>query len=167
MGLITVMVHQQRMIEKNEKSEISESGAPSGPSAWLEELTKCCRVIESINSELALLESKRVTLEEKMIKQYLHDLAIQHSTVIGDLHSLLSNKRGELLKDEWLEDLRQLNVEMLLSLGELLKATRYDLNYLEQYFEYDYYQRLQNESKFLERIQNLGKLVKALVHVRA
>lgn len=155
-----LMVHQRSMKEdKNESAEVSPL------SGWLEELTNCCRVIENINSELALLDSKRVTLEEKMIKQYLHDLAIAYSSVVGNIHLVVSNSSVELLKEEWLEDLKRLNHDLQQSLAELLKATRYDLNYLEQYFEHDYYLRLQNEMKFLERSQNLGNLVKALAQV--
>ena len=115
---------------------------------------------ESLNvaaEVLFILNGKRETLEEKMIKEILHKLCTALSQLLKTLHEFcLSDK---LPHEKKIEEARALVEEIRLSVSELRKIARYDLNFLEQYFEYDYCAKLQNEHKFVERLEVvLGEL---------
>ncbi len=49
------------------------------------------------------------------------------------------------------------------SIDELLKVLRYDLNFVEQYFEFNYLGKLNNEEQFLPDSENLLNHFKSAV----
>lgn len=120
-------------------------------------LTNLSSTIVEIVLELA---NKRVTLEEKMIKVYLHELAVVASHLVAVLHSI--TRDGAKSESDVIAEVAQITQEAQASVDELLKIIRYDLNFLEQYFEKDFYDKMALEHKYVERLQNLqGKLATA------
>lgn len=129
-------------------------------SSWLPELSNLSKINEQIGEALTSLSEKRVTLEEKMIRMYLHQLAAQSGDVIREAHLLLTSQ-SEAMTDSMLDELRSLTSEVLAVVAELLKMIRYDLNFLEQYYEYDFYSRLQNDCHFVERMAQIASRLQA------
>lgn len=113
-------------------------------------LTNLSSTIVEIVLELA---TKRETLEEKMIKVYLHEMAVVSSHLVGVLHGL--TRDGAKSESDVIAEIDQVAKEAQANVDELLKIIRYDLNFLEQYFEHDYYDKLVMEHKFVERLQRL------------
>ncbi len=128
-------------------------------------------VVIKINEAISRLTEKRVTLEEKMIRIYFHKFAASLVRCGACFHDLLAEAYGDSSTRH--EQKTQMIVEratVLLShanrLDELLRASeliiddlikilRYDLNFLEQYYEYGFYNKLTNECDFLNRSQDL------------
>jgi len=122
---------------------------------WLGESKFIADIISSLGSALVLFANKRTTLEEKMILRYLHTLIADYSLLLNGLHKAFAS--GEALPaDAVLEDLRSLNLNVHRTAEELLKALRYNFNYVEQYFEFDFYARLSQEYKFLEELEQIS-----------
>lgn len=105
-----------------------------------------------ITSTLLSIKDKRVTLEEKMIKNHLHELAKNISYTVGDIHTYFKEKDYEI-DEKSLEALSGLALDIQSTVGELEKIVGYNWNFLEQYYEHGYYGRLVNEHKFLERLK--------------
>lgn len=108
-------------------------------------------IIVLIDESLLLLSQKRVTLEEKAIAAYFHKLVQSYAGIITELHvSMSSTQKTENTTIEVLARLRTVNENVRSCVQELLKILNYDLNYLEQYFEYDYCAKLiNNQDHFL------------------
>jgi len=102
------------------------------------------------------LSEKRVTLEEKMITLQLHRISALCIRIARDapLRLTQASAEGEVAG---LDQLRSLCQEMKDQLQELLKIINYDLNFLEQYFEFDFNARLQYEHRFVERLTEMAK----------
>jgi len=113
---------------------------------WLGETRFITQLIVDVTDCLALLATKRTTLEEKMIRQELHSLVSAYGGIIAVVHSQLP--KG--IEPEWflLERLRWLNFAVREEMGKFLKALRYNFNYVEQYFEFDFCTRLREECAF-------------------
>lgn len=113
---------------------------------WLGETSYTTRVMADITHCLALLASKRVTLEEKMIRQELHALVANYGEIVGVVHARLADGA----EPEWalLERLRTLNFRVREEIAIFLKALRYNFNYVEQYFEFDFCARLREQCAF-------------------
>lgn len=124
-----------------------------------------------IDEVIGRLCEKRVTLEEKMIRTYFHKVTINNLTLATSFHQLLASfysvgikarneKKSEEIVNlgkgvqELLPDTREYLTKLDGTLEELLKVLRYDLNYLEQYFEHGYYSKLANDEQFLEKSQD-------------
>ncbi len=123
-------------------------------SAWMPVLNDLAKVSEEIGLALSSLSEKRVTLEEKMIRMHLHQLSAQCASVAQEAHLMLAS-HYDAIPDSTLDELRSLSIEIQAVVADLLKIIRYNLNFLEQYYEYDYYSRLHNEHKFVERMQRI------------
>ncbi|MBX9690585.1 MAG: hypothetical protein K2X27_27970 [Candidatus Obscuribacterales bacterium] len=123
----------------------------------LKESRALSAIIASIDESILLLCQKRRTLEEKAIIAYFHSLAVSAANIISCLHKKLSNSNETL--EEWtslLERLRTVNENIASCLEELLKILKYNFNFLEQYFEYDYLSRLlNNDSELLRELEEL------------
>jgi hypothetical protein len=122
---------------------------------WLGETRFTAQVMVDIIDCLALLTSKRVTLEEKMIRKELHDL-------IGELGQIVSTINANLSKQavphaDVLEQLRTLNFAMRTEITRFLKALRYNFNYVEQYFEFDFCAKLREECRFADEARDIMK----------
>lgn len=119
----------------------------------LREMQSANEVLQMITETLFILNGKRETLEEKTIKRIFHELAkaiCRHLVRLNEI--CLSRSFPPEVK---LEAGAKLFQEIRLSVSELLKMARYDLNFLEQYFEYDYCARLHGECQFVERVEKL------------
>lgn len=122
--------------------------------AWTAALDDVVNAQSQINIALRGLSEKRVTLEEKLIRAHLHQLSAQSARVTQEAHQLLTS-HYDALSQNTLDELIALTAEVKNVVADLIKIIRYNLNFLEQYFEYDYYSRLQNEHKFVERMQKI------------
>lgn len=117
-------------------------------------------IVASIDDVLLLLCSKRVTLEEKMIAAYFHDLTVKFASLLERLHHKLSesiNEDSGLPAQEVRTQLFDVNTRIKDTVDELLKIARYNFNFLEQYFEYDYLESLTQKHKFKEALESLSK----------
>ena len=123
-------------------------------SVWMPELNNLARLQIEIGLALSGLSEKRVTLEEKMIRMHLHQLSALLAQVTQEAHQMLAS-HYDANPSTTLDELRVLNVEVQDVVADLLKIIRYNLNFLEQYYEYDYYSRLQNDHKFVDRTEKI------------
>jgi len=110
------------------------------------------QVVEKISEVLRLLLEKRQTLEERMISRYFIAIGQYHASILKSLFCSLFNPTGPQVESEIIVKLSQVTEDALSSLSKLLKAAMYDLNYLEQYFEHDFYAELLH-SKLKERTE--------------
>jgi len=131
--------------------------------AWTPELNSLAKLQIEIGLALTALSEKRVTLEEKMIRRHLHQLSALFGRVAEEAHQMLAS-HYDANAETTLDELRTLSIEVQNVVADLLKIIRYNLNFLEQYYEYDYYSRLQNDHKFVDRTQ---KIVDDLARIRA
>jgi hypothetical protein len=136
----------------------------------LEVLDKTLQVALKIDEVVGRLSEKRVTLEEKMIRSYFHQVAANLLELSACFNRALANAttpkgvtQGAAPVDSCLpvtmptteqiriasEALDQYLGRLEIDIDRLLKALRYDLNYVEQYFEFNYYGKLTNEDNFL------------------
>jgi hypothetical protein len=132
--------------------------------AWLVEVKHLAEAIGMMSEVIEVLSEKRETLEEKMIKTYFHKFSISCCLCIQKVHQIFQ-KNPVALTGQSIEILQALNQELGAALRELLKIVRYNLNFLEQYFEYDFNAKLHNEFLFQERLEQvldqLGALIEA------
>lgn len=131
-------------------------------SVWMPELNGLAKLQIEIGAALTGLSEKRVTLEEKMIRMHLHQLSALFGRVAEEAHQMLASHYDANAQNT-LDELRTLSIEVQNVVADLLKIIRYNLNFLEQYYEYDYYSRLQNEHKFVDRTQKIVDELHALV----
>jgi len=129
------------------------------------------KVVIKINEVISRLTEKRVTLEEKMIRIYFHKLAANLVRCGASFHELLAEAYGDnTTRNEQKTKMiveraagllsRAAALEELLAASEsiiddLIKILRYDLNFLEQYYEYGFYNKLTNESDLFGRSEQL------------
>ena len=118
---------------------------------WLEEVRRISLLVDKLGETLTLLADKRITLEEKIITSYFLTLMSKYGQLIDTVNSALLKDRK--LADTSLPGLRQLNEEVDVVLDDLLKIVKYNLNFLEQYFEFDYANRLTENHRFVERLE--------------
>ena len=110
--------------------------------------------IELISEALLLMKDQRVTLEEKMIRNHLHELAENLANSLASIHCYFKTKNYDI-EEKLIEDLNRLVQDIQSVVGELLKIIKYNWNFLEQYFEHEYFARLKNEHKFIERLNKI------------
>ena len=141
-------------------------------------LDHCFALGIKIKEVVSRMTEKRVTLEEKMIRTYFHRLAANLAAVASQVHSRLADVYGDgsarleektLLIVERAGALKLLTDELEVQLAdlepivdELLKVLRYDLNFLEQYYEYGLYTKLTNEQDFTQITDQLLAKLKAI-----
>ena len=126
---------------------------------YLESIKQIDRSVEVITETLLLLKDKRVTLEEKMIRDYLHQLAEKLANTTASIHRFFRLKNYDIEEDLVIK-IAELAKEIEGETRRLLKIVNYDLNFLEQYFEHDYFAQLNNELRFLERLESLTEKLK-------
>lgn len=122
-------------------------------SEWLGESHFIGLIVGELSECLSMLARKRSTLEEKIIAKQLHSLVAVYGAILGCIHSALSD--GKDLQEENLEQLRSFDYHVRVETEKLLKAMRHNLNYVEQYFEYDFSAKLSHEWKFAETARHL------------
>ncbi|MBK9144787.1 MAG: hypothetical protein IPM23_20020 [Candidatus Melainabacteria bacterium] len=143
---------------------MSEQIRSDAPQAVLETVKSLSAAADLIDETILSLLEKRATLEEKMIRRYLLRLAVRICTVRQSLYGKLADPNQNLSPErtgEPLNELTGLASEVNEVIGSLLKMIRYDWNFLEQYFEHEFYGRLINEHRLEERLakaeQNLNQ----------
>jgi hypothetical protein len=146
------------MDEKLSRQEGVELAENDMLAEWLGESGYTARLVSQIDETLSLLATKRTTLEEKMINQELHGLIAQYGRIMSAVHERLATRTQP--PEEVLEQLRSLNFNVHQEVQRLLKALRYNLNYVEQYFEFDFCARLTNEHRFAAEAQRIADLLK-------
>jgi hypothetical protein len=142
--------------EPFDKNSIAENDLVA---EWLGESRYMTHLIVDITHCLALLAQKRVTLEEKMISQELHSLVTSYAEIIAIVHTDLADRAAP----EWaiLERLRTMNFHVKEEVGVFLKALRYNFNYVEQYFEFDFCARLREECGFATEAREILRTLRA------
>lgn len=132
---------------------LSDAQLQTEPLLQLTKLEIDC--LNLITETILILNGKRETLEEKMIKSIFLKLAnaLAESIKVINL-CCLENK---FPPSEIVDESSNLVEEIRLSVSELLKIVRYDLNFLEQYFEYDYCGKLHSEQRFVERVEEINR----------
>ena len=140
----------------NESSSNQDDPYSQALALWLPELNMLTKIIDTIGQALADLSEKRVTLEEKMIRAHLHQVSAQCADIIREAHLVLSS-HSDAIALPALDGLPEMTSEILAVVSDLLKTVRYNLNYLEQYYEYDFNLRLENEYHFVERLKVVGE----------
>lgn len=139
---------------ETEKSANEDIDIEIGLSSCLLGLSANLHLIAQINSKLA---AKRTTLEEKMIRNSLHELGSTIGMSVTSHHRNYLNEdaKTQPISVEVLNDLDKLNEEISAVLTEFLKMANYNPNFLEQYYEYDFAAKLLYEHKFNERLQDI------------
>lgn len=140
--------------ENFDQSQLIENDLAS---EWLGETNFIGEIIVDITACLAVLAAKRTTLEEKMIRQELHEVVASYGEMLATLHRRLS--KGDQPEAADLERLRTLNFLVRWEVSRFLKALRYNLNYVEQYFEFDFCAHLREECRFAEEASALAAAI--------
>ena len=107
-----------------------------------------------IETALIALANKRETLEERMIKNNLHQVLAALGESLQIFHTKAQDKSFDI-DDHLRTDLSSLVSEIEHVFAEFNKMIDYDLNFLEQYYEHEFYARLANEHRFTERLKAL------------
>ncbi len=111
-----------------------------------------------IDESVILLSQKRSTLEERAIAKYFHKLCCAYSCIIKSIHLHMSNEREfEEPSKPLIERLRTVNENVASCVNDLLKIQKYNANFLEQYFEYDYCSKLLDNQELLGDLEALDK----------
>jgi hypothetical protein len=95
-------------------------------------------LLGKISELLRLLLEKRITLEEKMIRNYYLQLAQTHSDILKSLFFCILNPDKTIVESKIIAELTEVNEKILVGVDDFLRAARHNLNYLEQYFEHDF-----------------------------
>lgn len=131
-------------------------------SEMLLSLSKLLSLAALMETSLACLETKRVTLEEKMIKNYISVLVIAITDYVSQVHVIINAGAFDIEK-KVLDEIVSLHADMQPVFEDLQNKIDYDWNFLEQYYEHAFYGRLSNDLRFKERIQALPLCVVATV----
>ena len=121
-------------------------------------------LLGKISESLKLLLEKRITLEEKMIRTYYLQLAQTHAEILKRLFFCILNPDKGLVESKIIAELTEVNETILVRLDVFLRAARYDLNYLEQYFEHEFYEGLE-QSNLNGRSEALLEALTKSVHL--
>lgn len=115
-------------------------------------------IIGTIDASVMAFSSKRTTLEEEAICRHLNELASIYSAIICCLHEQAAH--GVLAPASEIDAvLCELNADVQTVLHDLTKAIAHSFNYVEQYFEYDFYARLTDEHRFTEKADKIRQLL--------
>ena len=123
----------------------------------VEELLKCGTVINKISEALSILVEKRATLEEKMIKSYFIRLASAHSKAFEKLLEVMADGEAQL-PERTLSDLASVAERANTMIDKFLKAAKYNLNYLEQYFEHQFASELERDGLLEDSLKVFASL---------
>ncbi|MBX3075508.1 hypothetical protein KF707_07660 [Candidatus Obscuribacterales bacterium] len=127
-------------------------------------LANLLSVASDIQNCFAALEGKRITLEEKMIKTYSNDLIVNIVDYVARSQMIIKSNAFDI-EQSVQKELEQLVADMQPVFKELLKTIAYDWNFLEQYYEHDFFGRLANEHRFNERLGSMPLCVIAKTSV--
>lgn len=128
---------------------------------WLSETKRIGELIVQISRVLIALHEKRTTLEEKMISRYLQDLLAGYGRVLEYVNTLLNDEKVHI-GAELFGELSNLNSSVLSVIEELLKMIGYDLNFLEQYYEHAFLDRLIQDYRFKDNLARICQQLEAV-----
>lgn len=137
---------------KNDILEKNSTNALDTAERILEVTLTLGELIAAISRALFILRQKRRTLEEKAIARYLHRAAHLLGLMAAGLHELLEQGGEQRVDCNQLEQLSTTATDLKQRVDELLKILHFNLNFLEQYFEYDFFAKLSNESNVIEQL---------------
>lgn len=137
---------------------MTETADTSFSESWLKEVRRIAILVDKISESLQLLAGKRTTLEEKSISKYLHELIAEYGLIIWRLQSRLARDRA-FSAESTLVELAEVTRAAESAVDDLLRAGRFNLNYLEQYFEYDFNNRLKLEYRFVDEVRRISATV--------
>ncbi len=129
---------------------------------YLKSVQSLSRVIKQIGKVLSVLIDKRTTVAERAIQEELALCAEFESFFLYSLSKAFKKKCYCLSENDCLK-LRQINIKLNKQLQAFIKAAKYNLNYLEQYFEHDFWLELTN-SKFAEQLSHIKDEIEAKKH---
>lgn len=129
-------------------------------SEMLLSLSKLLSLAALMETSLACLETKRVTLEEKMIKNYISALVIAITDYVSRVHAVINLGTFDIER-KVVDELVSLHADMQPVFEDLQNKIDYDWNFLEQYYEHAFYGRLSNDLRFKERFQAIPLCVAA------
>jgi hypothetical protein len=110
-------------------------------------------VIKKISKVQSVLLDKRTTVAEKAIQEELALCAELESFFLHSLSRAVKKKCFYISENNCLK-LRQINIKLKKQLKAFIKAAKYNLNYLEQYFEHDFWLEL-THNKFAEQLSRI------------
>ena len=143
----------------------SNSTDPSNSICNLLEVVRLnCRIVDLIAQTLIELSAKRITLEEKMIQNHFVVTANHSSRAVCGVTSILNSSISTEVEALALE-LKLLCHDIIPALEEFLKMIRYNPNFLEQYYEYGFNERLLYEHRFAERMESISSKLCAAISV--
>ena len=118
------------------------------------------KALKQITKILLLLTDKRATVAERAIKSDLFICANLEAHLISHITQLLVDE-SPLFADY--KKLKEINKKLSKQLQAFLKAASYDLNYLEQYFEHDFWLEFK-DSKYIEQLNTLAENINTNSH---
>ncbi len=121
---------------------------------WLTMLVQLGRTQQKVAESLSLLQKKRRTLEEKMIAQYLLNSIGACAGIAGKISCCLERKTSPA--EDLLSSMQKTLAQLEAAIDDLLKSIRYNPNYLEQYFEYNFLTYLTEELRVNEELANFS-----------
>jgi hypothetical protein len=146
------------MIEDSANTELSASLMAT----YLKSMQSLGLVIRRISQVLSFLIDKRVTIAEKAIQEELALCVERESLLLYALSKAIKQKCQSLSENDCLK-LRRINIKLSKQLQAFIKAATYNLNYLEQYFEHDFWLNLAN-NKFAEQLSQFTQEIESKKH---
>ncbi len=119
----------------------------------LEITLSCGELVTALSRSLFILRQKRRTLEEKAISNYFHQATQLLGLIVAKLHRALEKGEEKNIESTQLVLLETTTGDLKTRVDELLKILHYNLNFLEQYFEHDFFTKLSTESEALQNLQ--------------
>jgi hypothetical protein len=110
-----------------------------------------------IDTILLVLIEKRQTVAEKAIQEELKRCAVLECELLLIIQKAV--KTNFLSISDECRLARRINIKLNKQLQALIKAAKYDLNYLEQYFEHSFWLDLSNEN-YSKRLSELIAVLK-------
>lgn len=137
---------------------MDKSISPAPCHGCLEELARLAAIQTKIASCLAFLSAKRETLEEKAIAAEFARIGAHAARIAS---TLFQAGAGIAAEGQAMGELRQASEEIEARVGEFLQVARYDANFLEQYFEYDFNTALIERHRFSDRLAAIEAALQA------
>ncbi|HEY9713873.1 MAG TPA: hypothetical protein V6C72_10410 [Chroococcales cyanobacterium] len=142
-------------------NESADESYGNSLAVWAPLTSHQANLAREMSDVLEALAQKRVTLEEKLIRRYLHELVAECGSVIAWINRLLQNQ-PQMLDPQLAAKLHEIDDEIFLDIRQLKKMIEYNPNFLEQYFEHGFYARLENDRRYLQRLASVSAELESL-----
>jgi hypothetical protein len=101
---------------------------------------------EVLNAVLSVCDQCSQVLGKIAESHYYLQIAATHSHILQKLFCLILNPNEAPVESNIIGDLTELNGKILSQLDAFLQAAKYNLNYLEQYFEHEFCEDLERST---------------------